>query len=51
MYNKKLYLATYVRLHHCPGPVTQFSEEELMMKESGNCYYYLMFSHLINCYI
>lgn len=42
MYNKKLYLATYVvRLHHCPGPVTQFSEEELLMKESGN---YLVFS-------
>ncbi|CAD1474412.1 unnamed protein product, partial [Heterotrigona itama] len=35
MYNKKLHLATYVvRLHHCPGPVTQLSEEELLMKES-----------------
>ncbi|XP_043519641.1 short/branched chain specific acyl-CoA dehydrogenase, mitochondrial [Frieseomelitta varia] len=34
MYSKKLYLAAYVRLHHCTGPITQFSEEELMMKES-----------------
>ncbi|XP_043600419.1 short/branched chain specific acyl-CoA dehydrogenase, mitochondrial isoform X2 [Bombus pyrosoma] len=34
MYNNRHLTTCITQLHHCPGPLTQFTEEELLMKES-----------------
>lgn len=35
MYNNRHLSTCITQLHHCPGPLTQLTEEELLMKESG----------------
>lgn len=50
MCNKKYLSKCIIRLNHNPGPLSQFTDEEILMKESGNfCYYQIFINKLFFC--